>query len=487
MAQLTIQPNSVTAGNGDGVIIEHLATTNFGSDKNASITSPAGQEVRGLFKLDFSALPSGVVIDSAIFTLAQLSEAGGVGDLVTLNRMTQTGYIEDQATWNEYASSVGWGTVGGDFTTDDQAQAEGVSGAGDLSFTVTNQVTYARNNTSDIAYFILLPSPGLTTTESIDVGFRERLSAADRPKLVIDYTDSNGTVTLPQLNIQGGSGASGVFSFPLISLEAGQLGGYISLPQLTTSIESHLPVNATVTLPQLSFNAISALHMDVAFTLPQFTTGFSGHQDANIATTFPVVSLSAAGSFDDSASLTLPQLSLSATGNALRGNYTTSLPHLTLSATAFSGTSEGTTLTLPAFTLSIRTGLTNSISLPQYTLAASGENGIVSTYDKSLPRMTVNVKATQQSRGTFDVSLPVFTLDGDTKTGAISSASTRNLPIFRLGASGFVGGVPGDLDLSFPAFELSVLGYQSLSSTVVQSLQMLTLDAYAESYTNRII
>lgn len=184
--------------------------------------------------------------------------------------------------------------------------------------------------------------------------------------------------------------------------------------------------------------------------------------------------------------MAFPEITLSATGEALRGIAQLTLPKLTSNIIGLSGTTEGTKINLPAFTVSIRAGLTNSISLPQYTLAASGANGIIATYDQSLPRMIVNVKATQQSRGLSSVNLPAFTLDATLKTGEISSASTRNFPVLRLGATGFIGR-NSDADLTFPAFELSVLGYQSLNGTVVQSLKMLTLDAYGESYTNRII
>ena len=204
---------------------------------------------------------------------------------------------------------------------------------------------------------------------------------------------------------------------------------------------------------------------------------------ANIASiTLPQFNSHLSGNYTD---ITLPSLTVQG-ARTFHAEGAIALPIITTAFSGLTGSSDGTTINLPTFTVSIRTGLANSILFPQLSLAAIGFSGIRATYAKSLPRMTVNVKATVQSRGNFDISLPAFTLDNTLFTGEISLASTRNLPVFRINAHGFRGG-NGDGALTFPAFSLTTESFQSLNGTVVQSLKMLTLDAYADSYTNRII
>jgi hypothetical protein len=184
-------------------------------------------------------------------------------------------------------------------------------------------------------------------------------------------------------------------------------------------------------------------------------------------------------------SITLPSLTVSG-GRGFHGVVGITLPNFTSTLTGHTAILEGTTITLPAFTVSIRTGITNSTLLPQLSLAAIGHAGFVGTYDQNLPRMIVNVKGVVQVSGDFNVSLPAFTLFNTVLTGNISLATTRNLPVLGINAIGFRG-ENGDGALTFPALTLITDSFMSLNGTTVQSLKMLTLDAFADSYTNRII
>ncbi len=202
---------------------------------------------------------------------------------------------------------------------------------------------------------------------------------------------------------------------------------------------------------------------DVDLTLPQFTVVIQ----------------------EDGSLITLPVLTVSAS-QTNKGDGVINLHQFSMTVTALQGTIDGTTINLPTFTISTRAGLTVPILLPQMTLAGSGFPGHKGDFDRNLPRMTINVKGTVQVRGTFDVSLPAFTLANTVLTGNISLASTRNLPLLGLSAHAFRG-ENGDADLTFPIFTMTTESFQSINGTVVQSLKMLTLDAFADSYTNRII
>ncbi len=200
-----------------------------------------------------------------------------------------------------------------------------------------------------------------------------------------------------------------------------------------------------------------------SITLPQFNNHLSG----------------------DYADITLPGLTVQAE-RGFYGDISIALPIITTTFIGLTGSIDGATLNLPAFTFNISTGLTNAILLPQLSLAGVGHSGFIGTYDKSLPRMIVNVKGTNHRNATFNVSLPAFTLDNNLLTGNISLASTRNLPGLTINATGFRG-ENGDGAITFPMFTMANESFQSLNGTVAQSLKMLTLDAYGDSYTNRII
>ncbi len=260
-----------------------------------------------------------------------------------------------------------------------------------------------------------------------------------------DNNSGDAAVTLPQLTVQGLGAATGDITLPQLTVAGASLGliGTVTLPLL--SIVALGPATGSMILPQLTVQVVSG------------ATGI----------------------------ITLPLLSVQGT-RGFHGIVDITLPIITTEFSGLTGSIDGTTINLPTFIVSITTGLINAILLPQLTLGAEGFSGIKATYAKSLPRMIVNIKATVQSRGTFDISLPAFTLDNELFTGEISLASTRDLPMFRITATGFRG-ENGDGAVTFPAFSLSTESYQSLSGTVVQSLKMLTLDAYADSYTNRII
>lgn len=113
-------------------------------------------------------------------------------------------------------------------------------------------------------------------------------------------TTGDVAITLPQLTVQGGSGAT----------------ADITLPQFTTSFTGHLPA-------------------DVSITLPQFTV-FGDHDHYHGDITLPQLTVVATSDLMATADLTLPQLSLSAiglqgeVGNAAFGLFT--LPMIGLGA-----------------------------------------------------------------------------------------------------------------------------------------------------------
>jgi len=162
------------------------------------------------------------------------------------------------------------------------------------------------------------------------------------------------------------------------------------------------------------------------------------------------------------------------------------LPGVTLYTDVKQGSIEVTTIRLPVFSININAGLIAGNLLPQIILSASGFPGNAGRYVQELPEFIVEGYGTIESGGSFNISLPVFTLDAELKTGEISLPSVRNIPLLRLLASGFVDG-NGDITLSMPMFTMIGGSYNSENGNFSKNLNMLILDAYADSYVNRII
>jgi hypothetical protein len=245
--------------------------------------------------------------------------------------------------------------------------------------------------------------------------------------------DTIGSITLPILSVQGGSGATGSFSLPIITVAATTPASPVGVAGI-----------ADLTLPQLNIGTSNWFNQ----TLPIFTV--QGEQK-----------------------------------NRADGDVT--LPMFTTNTVAQQGHVENIFITLPQFSLSAFTGHPVTITLPQFNMVIEGENGFLGTFDRSLPRMTINVKAEQQEFGTSNITLPQFSLDNNVLQGIISlSGGNRTLPTILLNAHAFRG-ENGNADLTLPILELTTFSPANPSGTFSQTLKMLTLDAFADHYTNRII
>lgn len=111
----------------DAFLRDTSPTTNFGNNENLKLgvgVNTAGTIDRPLIHVDLSAVPaSGSIIpipDGATITAAHIEftylNPGGSGT-VKIRRLTQSAWVELQATWNRYATGLDWALAGGDFTT----------------------------------------------------------------------------------------------------------------------------------------------------------------------------------------------------------------------------------------------------------------------------------------------------------------------------------------------------------------------------------
>lgn len=304
-----------------------------------------------------------------------------------------------------------------------------------------------------------------TTTFTPPASEYESNASLSLPIFTLSSVSGNGAnFTLPIFNVSAQAGAISSSNLPIfsVSAQAGAISS-LNLPMLLVASESNHHGLASLTLPQFTITAIPPPSL---VTLPVFSVSAFAHSPNDISLSLPSLTVQAARTYHGSASIKLPKL----TSNFI----------------ALTGAVEGVSISLPRFTFSIRAGLTTSLLLPGLDIAGVGFSGIKGTYKRSLPRMTVNVKATQQSVGSFDVSLPAFTLDGLGLTGEISLSSTRNLPGLQINARGTIGR-NSDGAMSLPTLLLTANSFQSLEGTVTISLGIFALDAFVDSHVNRII
>lgn len=186
---LTLQPNAT-----DGVdtyLQNDQATSNFGTIASLRVgeSNVSTSNRRSLIKFDLSSLPDAAVIGSSTFSLYEISNVASNARTMRVFR-TKRAWVELQATWNIYSTGNSWSTAGG-FHSDDCEQTD----IGNRAFTSTE----ALNEFKD---FSLSP----TTKASLDLGngwllkmdtelddahffaSSDDSTAANRPKLVIEYT-----------------------------------------------------------------------------------------------------------------------------------------------------------------------------------------------------------------------------------------------------------------------------------------------------------
>lgn len=248
------------------------------------------------------------------------------------------------------------------------------------------------------------------------------------------------------------------------------------------------PGVVSITLPIMTVSATSS---GGYIQLPIFTVLATGNPDpfatlGMFSETLPMLSLASQSGFGNHVIITLPSPTVEVS-HFIRGNVSITLPRLTFNTVVQQGVVHDMELSLPAFTLSAFSGHPVSNALPQFTIDAQGSNGYVGTFIKNLPRMIVNVKATQGEIVTGNIILPQFSFNLSGLQGIVStSVGNRTLPIFQINAHAYRG-ENGNVAITLPMPSLTIVGVLDPDGTFSNSLFMLTLDAYADVYTNRII
>ena len=189
MATVTLNPS------GDTQLISTSPTTNFNTSTFLGIGESDGvTEVRrSLIRFDLSSIPAGSVINSATLRLYCVQDLSTVARALRVYRSLRA-WIEDQATWNVYATGNNWQTAGGFGALDCEQTA-----IGSRSFTASEAINVYKEWTltpSSIQEMVngTFANNGFlirADTETNDAyRFNSNAAASNKPELVIVYTVS---------------------------------------------------------------------------------------------------------------------------------------------------------------------------------------------------------------------------------------------------------------------------------------------------------
>lgn len=187
---LSLQPDATDGV--DAFIREAGATTNFGTNNSLVIGWRGGGTgiERSLIKFNLSSLPNGAIISSAILSLYVVTNSSSNATTYRVFRQKRV-WVESQATWNIYSTGNNWQTAGG-FGADDCEQADIGSRAFSATETINEFKDFALNAITKAALDLgnghLLKSDNEVTSAAYLFASSDHATAANRPKLVIEYT-----------------------------------------------------------------------------------------------------------------------------------------------------------------------------------------------------------------------------------------------------------------------------------------------------------
>jgi len=189
---ITLQPDA--AAGADTYIVDTSPNTNYGtlSSVRAGRLSSANL-CRFLLKFDLSSLPDDAILVSSILTLYQTS-ISAYPNTIEIFR-SKRAWVETQATWNDYATGSSWQEPGGFGADDCDATV-----IGSLAFTVPETAGYrdfvlTPTTKADLDFgngWLLKATDEVTTNANRTFRSSDYSTAANRPRLVIEYTEGGG-------------------------------------------------------------------------------------------------------------------------------------------------------------------------------------------------------------------------------------------------------------------------------------------------------
>jgi YD repeat-containing protein len=189
-----VSPSAGYAGAADAEIRQSAPTANYGSAVSLKVDGddPGDQDVKSLLKWDISSIPPGSTVNSVSLVLNVTNGTANTYELYELKR----NWVENQVTWNSYSAGNAWQTAGANGADDvgtTVLASLGTSTTGSYTINLnTSGVAVIQkwvNNPSTNNGFIISNS---VSTDGLGFDSSEAATAANRPRLVINYTPPCG-------------------------------------------------------------------------------------------------------------------------------------------------------------------------------------------------------------------------------------------------------------------------------------------------------
>jgi hypothetical protein len=185
------QPGS--AAGTDAYIHSKNPDTNYGTSQTLLCRDGGAGIFRPLLAFDLSSIPDNALLTTVTLTLAVNNDGGmEATDDVKAYRLKRN-WVESQVTWNDYSSGNSWQTAGAAGANDRESSHVGIhenyqtgSSSIDLTFSPTSKADL------DLGYGWIIPEAG--NNDSVDFCSSDNTTAANRPKLTIEYTEPVGAL-----------------------------------------------------------------------------------------------------------------------------------------------------------------------------------------------------------------------------------------------------------------------------------------------------
>lgn len=181
----------IVLSSADAWIDQNAPNTNHGSDVDIRVYAGGGFLERSLLRLNFSRLPPGADISSALVWLNYYTTPWGdpAGRSYSLCRLTQVGWVESQITWNSYATGQSWTTPGGDYTESGSSTGAMPGSYGWVQWDITGLAKYFQANSGKIADLYLYDSTsGGSATYGAYFHGRRYVDPSLRPRMEVVFT-----------------------------------------------------------------------------------------------------------------------------------------------------------------------------------------------------------------------------------------------------------------------------------------------------------
>ena len=148
---------------------------------------------RILLHFDISDLSSSASVSEAVLYLYYYDKGENytVAQTGYIDRLTRTNWTELGSTWNKYDGTNNWTSVGGDYTTDDEASTTIPTTVGQwLNWTITNIVTYSIENVSEQVHLMVRRNDNGAWSSGSCLFYSKDYTTdtSKRPKLTVTYT-----------------------------------------------------------------------------------------------------------------------------------------------------------------------------------------------------------------------------------------------------------------------------------------------------------